>query len=126
MAQLFILFSHGRLSPEQMQDASDSLGIAPADCIYLPADLQERYSNVPPELPSVQEWVAPIEEWLVIRSRAGDYVLIQGDFGVVVSLVHFCLEKDLRPIYSTTRRDVVAEENGKKTSIFKHIRFRPY
>lgn len=125
MARLFLLFSH-RLTDEQIQDAQASLDVSPEDMIHMPEALQQDFSNVPPELESVEPWVEPLRNWLGQVAQVGDYVLIQGDFGLVVSLVSYCRARHLRPLYSTTERQVVMEDNGKKTSIFKHIRYRFY
>ena len=125
MAKLFLLFSH-QLTEAQRDDARESLGVGSGDIKYLPEDLQQRFSNAPPELASIGPWVQPLKDWLKQCAKPGDYVLIQGDFGVVVSLVAFCKEQGLRPLYATTAREVVMEGDGKKTSIFKHIRYRFY
>jgi len=126
MPNLYLFFSH-TFTPEQIKDAKESLRVD--DFIYLPKDLQNLFSNVPPELESLDEYKKPFEEYLLKNAKKGDFVLLQGDFGLVCSLVGFSKKLGLIPVYATTKR--VAKEkiiDGKtvKISEFHHIRFRRY
>jgi len=126
MYKMFLLFSH-KLTDEQIKDAKENLGVD--EFVYLPLSLQKKFSNVPPELEDIKEYSKIFIDFLKDNAQKEDFVLIQGDFGVVFNLVEFCKENNLKAIYSTTKR-VVKEQviNGKiiKTSEFKHIRFRKY
>jgi len=124
--RMFLFFSH-KLTDEQIKDAKDNLGVK--KFIYLPENLQKKFSNVPPELDDVKEYSLIFIDFLKDNAQKEDYVLIQGDFGVVFNIVEFCKKNNLKAVYSTTKR--VAKEqviNGKivKISEFKHIRFRRY
>ena len=127
MPKLFLLFSHS-LTEAQRADAESSLNIT--EFIGLPDDLQTRWSNVPPELESLDEHLRPLLDWLSDTASPGDYLLAQGDFGAVYATVHFALEHDLIPIYATTRRQVYenALPDGKVQieRVFEHVRFRRY
>jgi hypothetical protein len=123
--KMFLFFSH-TLTGEQVDDAK---GLGVDDFVKLSQDLQERFSNVPPELERLDEYVRPFEEFLSKEAKEGDLVLIQGDFGVVYHLVNFAKEKGLVTVYATTKRVVKEiEKDSKKVKIseFKHIRFREY
>jgi len=124
--KMFLLFSH-KLTDEQIKDAKENLGVN--EFIYLPKDLQNKFSNVPPEIEDIKKYSKDFTEFLKDNAQKEDYVLIQGDFGVVFNLVEFCKENNLKAIYSTTKR-IVKEQviDGKvvKVSEFKHIRFRNY
>ena len=100
------------------------------ECVYLPEHLQQRWSNVPSELESLDEYLCPVLNWLRDTAQPGDYVLIQGDFGAVYTAVTFALEHSLIPVYATTRRNVVETHlpNSKVQvqRIFEHVRFREY
>ena len=126
MYKMFLLFSH-KLTDEQIKDAKENLGVD--EFVYLPLSLQKKFSNVPPELEDIKEYSKIFIDFLKDNAKKDDYVLVQGDFGVVFNLVEFCKENNLKAVYSTTKR-VVKEQiiNGKiiKTSEFKHIRFRNY
>jgi len=124
--KMFLFFSH-KLTDEQIKDAKENLGIS--EFVYLPEDLQYKFSNVPPEIEDIKEYSRDFKEFLKNNAKKDDYVLIQGDFGVVFQIVEFCKENSLKAVYSTTKR--IAKEKkveGKivKISEFKHVRFRKY
>ena len=124
--KMFLLFSH-KLTSEQIKDAKENLGVK--EFVYLPKDLQERFSNVPPEIDDIKEYSKIFINFLEKNASSEDYVLIQGDFGIVFWVVEYCRENNLKAVYATTKR-VVKEEviDGKviKISEFKHVRFRYY
>lgn len=126
MSQLFLLFSH-QLTPDQIKDAQQSLDVLLADIHYLSEELQQLFSNIPPELDTLNDYLHPLENWLSQEAKTNDWVLIQGDFGAVVHLVAFCKSCRLIPVYSTTQRFVTFEATtGEKRSYFKHVKFRNY
>jgi len=123
---LHLLFSH-TLTPQQEKDAKESLGVS--RIVPLREDLRQRFANVPPELESLDEYVRPFVEYLLEVGEPGDFVLIQGEFGLVYRLVEVAKAMGLVPIYATTKRVVKEEqENGRviKRSVFEHVRFRRY
>lgn len=126
MKQLFLYFSH-KLTQEQIVDAKKSLEIE--EFIYLPENLQKLWSNVPPELKYLNSYIAPLKDFLKQYANKGDYVLVQGDFGVSCQIINFAKSLELVPIYSTTKRNVTEKlVNGKvvKVSQYQHIIFRNY
>jgi hypothetical protein len=126
-SSLFLIFNH-QFTSKQESDARSSLGVS--NIINMPGDLQELWSNIPPELPKINSYLEPIRRWLTSRAKRGDYVLVQGDFGACYLMVEFSLEKGLDPVYSTTGREVLEElgPNGsvKLTHHFQHRIFRRY
>ncbi len=125
--RLFLLFSH-RLTAEQCEDAQKSWQVA--HFVYLPARLQLLWENVPPEASDLRYYAEEIYAWLAAQAQKGDYVLIQGEMGLVFQAVHRCREMGLIPIYATTLRKSVslAHSDGQVSMnhIFKHQRFRRY
>jgi len=122
---MFLLFSH-KLTSRQEEEAR-SLGVK--EFISLPKELQDRFSNIPADLESLDEYVRPFMEYLLKESKVGDMVLIQGDVGLVYKLVGFAYGIGLKPVYATTQRRVVERMvDGKsiKISEFEHVRFRKY
>ncbi|WP_456372838.1 CRISPR-associated protein Csx20 [Methanocaldococcus sp.] len=123
---MFLLFSHN-LTNDQIKDAKENLKVN--KFIYLPKELQNIWSNIPPEVEDITDYLKPIKEFLKNNANDGDYVLIQGDFGATYNMVNYAFENNLIPIYATTKR-VVKEviEDGKVITIreFKHCRFRKY
>ncbi len=126
-SRLFLLFSHA-LTAEQECDARAALQIH--DILSLPKDLQQRWSNVPPELATLDEHLQPVLDWLRDQARPGDYVLIQGDFGAVYRAVRFALEHGLTPLYATTTRRVketrLPDGQVESHRVFQHVRYRKY
>lgn len=123
--RMFLFFSH-KLTPEQIKDAK-KMGVK--EFVYLPSNLQEKFSNIPPEIEDIKEYSKDFFSFLEKNAKKDDIVLVQGDFGVVYHIVEFCKKSNLKAVYSTTKR-VATEKNidGKivKVSEFKHIKFRFY
>jgi len=122
---MHLFFSH-KLTKEQIDDAK-KMGVK--EFIYLPKDLQKLFSNVPPELESLDEYKKPFEEYLLKNAKKGDFVLLQGDFGLVCSLVGFSKKLGLIPVYATTKSvavERIIEGRTVKISEVHHIRFRRY
>ncbi|MEO1941510.1 MAG: CRISPR-associated protein Csx20 [Campylobacterales bacterium] len=126
--KMFLLFSH-KLTSDQESEAVTKWEIE--RFFYLPQKLQQRWSNIPPELEREElfEYLDPIKEWVEELAEEGDRILIQGDFGAVCHLVNFSKELGLVPLYATTKRVVEERETPGgivKKSIFRHIRFRRF
>lgn len=126
MRKMLLLFSH-RLSEEQIKDAKEKFDVD--EFISLPNDLQNIWSNISPDINSLKEVLIPIKEFIKTESELNDIVLIQGDFGAVYSMVNFCQDLRLIPIYATTKRVVeeyLVDNKLIKESVFEHRRFRKY
>lgn len=125
--KMLLLFSHP-LSERQKSDAGRSFGIF--DFVPLPAELQQLWSQVPAEEESLKPVMECFTQWLERESAAGDFVLIQGDFGLTFSMVDWCLDHDLIPVYPTTVRLARDEDQGggliKSIHYFHHVKFRRY
>lgn len=123
---MLLLFSH-QLSEEQIQEAKDVWHVE--TFIHMPSELQQAWSNVSPDLESLQGILKPIQNFIKESAQKDDIVIIQGDFGACYAMVNFAKKLDLVPVYATTKR-IVSEslENEKlvKKSIFEHGRFRKY
>ena len=126
MKQLFLLFSH-RLTPSQELDAKENLGVT--NFVTLPEELQNLWSNIPPVLERLSDYLIPLKEYIRSNAKEGDVVLIQGDFGGCYEMVNYVKSLGLTAVHSTTKRDVVEKTvNGKveKFSRFEHVIFRLY
>ncbi|MBW1700016.1 MAG: hypothetical protein JRH18_19320 [Deltaproteobacteria bacterium] len=125
--RLFLIFNH-TITSVQQKDARDSLGVD--EILDLPERLKPVWNQIPPDLPGISEYLDPIKKWLAEKATAGDYVLVQGDFGACYIMVKFAFEKGLVPIYSTTTREVVEEHTAegavRLTHQFQHRIFRKY
>ena len=124
--KMFLLFSH-KLTDEQIKDAKQNLGVD--EFIYLPKDLQEKFSNVPPEINDIKGYSQIFIDFLEKHASNEDIVLIQGDFGVVFWVVEYCRQNNFKAVYATTKRVVKEkkiDEKVIKISEFKHVKFRRY
>jgi hypothetical protein len=124
---LFLLFNH-QITAEQRRDAETTLLVGAI--IEPPQELRHLWKNIPPDKEWISSCLAPIQDWLCQKSRKGDYLLVQGDFGATYLMVRFGLEIGTIPIYSTTERQAV-EQHGPDGRVdllhtFKHCRFRRY
>ena len=126
-ATLFLIFNH-KITSHQQKDAETALGIGAIR--ELPFELKELWSNIPPLLTEVKDYLEPIKTWLARQAVRGDYALIQGDFGACYIMVNFAFEIGLIPIYSTTGREVIEahqpDGSVQLTHNFKHKIFRRY
>lgn len=128
-SKLLILFSHS-LTDSQKSDIQKNLRIKESNIVQLPEDLKIKFSKVPPDLKSIKKFSGQFTEWIKRNAEAGDYVLIQGDYGVSFLLVDFCLKNRLVPLYATTER-IQQEEKNPDGSVtikkkFTHKLFRRY
>lgn len=127
MPKMFLLFSH-TLTPSQEKEAKETLKCE--KCIPLPKVLQKKWEDVNPIGELNESIINVFVEYLSSHSNKGDYVLIQGDYGVTYALVKWCNNNGRIPVYSTTERKTKDEKlkDGtiKKVSEFKHINFRRY
>lgn len=122
MKKFFVFTSH-KLNKEQINDAISKFNAQ--EFVYLPSILQEKWSNVPADIISLNDFVKPFYKFLQENASKNDVVMIQGDFGLSYNLINYAKSLDLTPVYATTKR-IVIEQGALKYSIFKHVIFRVY
>ncbi len=127
MADMFLLFNH-TLTPVQEEQARRELGVR--QIIEPPGDLRRIWAAVPPREEAIRPHLLPVITWLDAQAVAGDFVLIQGDFGACFLLADHALNQGYIPVYSTTERRAVEEQLAdggiRLTHTFRHVRFRIY
>lgn len=124
--KMFLLISHS-LNENQKQQAREIFEVQ--SFVSLPEQLQEKWSNIPPEPAKIDDYLHDICIFLRDNSQEGDIVLVQGDYGATYSMVNFCKQSGLIPVYATTKRVVREEIKDGRTivqRIFEHVRFREY
>lgn len=119
---LFIFLNHA-LNEAQISEAKVRFGVS--EFVNLSEIANKKWSEIPPEIDSLNEYLSEFKEALKSRAKKGDLVLIQGDFGASFLMINFALNLKLTPIYATTKREVVSE-NGVIKKAFKHEKFRLY
>ena len=127
MKKLLTIFNH-TLTDEQKTDAKENLFVN--DFVSLPDDLKKLWMNIPPAGKLPKEILDKISKWILTSAQHGDFVLIQGEFGVSFYLVNFCLTSGFIPVYATTERvsteRMLEDGTMEKVNQFKHVQFRRY
>lgn len=123
MKTLFILINH-TLTSEQEEDARKNLNV---DKFINIADAM--WSDIDPSEKSIIKFVEVYKDKLKKQAKAGDVLLVQGDFGATYNMIRLAKNMGLIAVYATTNRIVSEQvENGKVVikREFKHARFREY
>lgn len=127
MGKMFLVLNHG-LTPEQERESREVLKCG--ELVPMPASLTELWSNVPPDAGELGGLAAEITGWLKANSGTGDYVLVEGDFGMSFMVVDWALSNGRIPVYSATKRvyHALPLPDGAVQNIheFKHVKFRVY
>ena len=123
MKTLFTLMNH-TLTSEQEEDTRKNLDV---DKFINIADTM--WSDIDPSEKSIIKFVEVYKDKLRLQAKAGDVLLVQGDFGATYNMIRFAKNMGLIAVYATTNRIVSEQvENGKVVikREFKHARFREY
>ena len=123
MKTFFTLINH-TLTSEQEEDARRNLNV---DKFVNIADAM--WSDIDPSEKSIIKFVETYKDKLKKQAKAGDVLLVQGDFGATYNMIRFAKNMGLIAVYATTNRIVSEQvENGKVVikREFKHARFREY
>lgn len=125
--KMILLFNHS-LTQVQIEDARNSLGVR--EIVEPPDNIKAIWANIRPEIGVIDSAVSPVCGYVESTATKGDYLLVQGDFGAVFLIVTLAFKLGLRPVYSTTQRNVVESHTGENTvqmsRTFSHCRFRLY
>ncbi len=123
MKTLFTLMNH-TLTSEQEEDARKNLDV---DKFINMADTM--WSDIDPSEKSIIKFVEVYKDKLRLQAKAGDVLLVQGDFGATYNMIRFAKNMGLIAVYATTNRIASEQvENGKVVikREFKHARYREY
>lgn len=123
MRTMFILMSH-KMTQAQYDDAKNSLHVD--NFVVLSND---DWSQIPADADDISSYLADLKDNILKQSQAGDFLLVQGDFGATVAMVYFAFEHGVIPVYATTKRISKDIFNGDRVTTirtFEHIRFRKY
>ena len=123
MKKMFVLINHN-LTQEQKDQAIKSF-----DIDYIINITDNTWSNINPADENILYALNTYKKELMLEAKAGDILLVQGDFGATYNMINFAKNMGLNVVYATTKR-IVSEyiENGKVVTKreFKHARFREY
>ena len=123
MKTLFTLINH-TLTSEQEEDARKNLNV---DKFINITDAS--WSDIDPSEKSVIKIVEIYKDRLRSQAKAGDVLLVQGDYGATYNMIRFAKNMGLIAVYATTNRIVSEQVENCKVVIkreFKHAKFREY
>lgn len=120
--RVFIFFSH-KLLPVQEIELKNNYFCK--EILQLPSNLRELWSNIDENNDHFQLF----KEFLEKNSKRGDYILIQGEWGITYKMVNYSKQIGLTPIYSFAKRrskEIIQNNEVIKISYFEHIKFKKY
>lgn len=97
--------------------------------IYLENELKVAWANINPREEIDKNLIARFEKEIKNKTQIGDFVIIQGEWGITFKMVNICLSLGRIPIYATTERTVSEKNIDGKVEIkkeFRHVMFRRY
>ena len=121
MKKIILLFSHTLTEP-QVKELKENWNCD--EIIYMPDELKNNWMNVADDVDINQ-----FKKFLLDNLQKGDYVLIQGEWGLTYHMVNFAKENDFIPLYAGTMRKVTEYKEGDKViknSVFSHTSFKKY
>jgi NAD(P)H-flavin reductase len=125
--KVYLLLNH-QPTEEQLKDLERVYGSF--QIVEPKPEIKEFWSNINPELNSLERDDKSFEIVADIVEKKADSVWIQGESVMVYKVVKRLEYRDIPAFASTTKREVVEvkKENGEveKRSIFKHCRFVNY
>ena len=127
MPDFLVLFNH-TLTDDQGLDARDLLGVD--EFVFPPLSISALWHAIPPGINELHPVLTPVFRWLDDTGKAGDYLLVQGDFGATCMVVEYARGAGLVPVYAATERRACEQrrEDGTVETVheFRHVRFREY
>ena len=125
MPKTFCLLNHP-LTQNQLSELKEKFNST--QVIYPPEKIANLWAQIPPEDFDCGI-VNDVILWLKENSAAGDFFIVQGEFGSTFTLVDFALKNGLVPLYATTRRVAKESREGESVHreyIFEHVCFKKY
>jgi len=125
MPDIFCLLNH-KLTSRQEEELQNSFG---ANCIkYSSPEVIELWSKISTGRNLLRDHLKPFTDCLR-EARAGDIVVLQGEFSATFAMVDYSLLKGLIPVCAVTKRIAQEKREGERvyrTYIFEHVCFRRY
>lgn len=116
------------LTPHQEKEVKE---VMKCRCIITPPKkIKDIWIKITPYGMIDTEALEEITDYLSIKAREGDYVLVQGEFGATFYIVDYCFWNGLVPVYATSERRYnerhTEEGSIERHHIFSHVQFRKY
>ena len=123
MKKMFVLINHD-LTQEQKSQALKVFGV---ENIVNIAD--DAWSSINPSDENILGALSVYKKELMLEAKAGDILLVQGDFGATYNMINFAKNIGLKTIYATTKRvvqELIIDGKSVTRRKFKHEKFREY
>ena len=123
MSRVFCLMNHS-LTQKQIAELTDVYKCK--EIVYPDETVSSLWSQV--NSTNEKDVIQSVIFWLK-AAKDGDYLIIQGEFGLTFTLVDYALKEKLIPIYATSKRIAKESRVGEtvhREYIFEHICFKKY
>ena len=123
MSRVFCLMNHS-LTQKQIAELTDVYKCK--EIVYPDETVSSMWSQV--NSTNEKDVIQSVIFWLK-AAKDGDYLIIQGEFGLTFTLVDYALKEKLIPIYATSKRIAKESRVGEtvhREYIFEHICFKKY
>lgn len=123
MSRVFCLMNHS-LTKKQIAELTDVYKCK--EIVYPEETVSSLWSQV--NSTNEKDVIQSVIFWLK-AAKDGDYLIIQGEFGLTFTLVDYALKEKLIPIYATSKRIAKESRVGEtvhREYIFEHICFKKY
>lgn len=123
MSRVFCLMNHS-LTQKQIAELTDVYKCK--EIVYPEETISSLWSQV--NSTNEKDVIQSVIFWLK-AAKDGDYLIIQGEFGLTFTLVDYALKEKLIPIYATSKRIAKESRVGEtvhREYIFEHICFKKY
>lgn len=125
--KVFIIMTHNLLDV-QINELQQRMNVN--EIIYLPEKLKKDFMQISNSNTKNIKLINEIKSFININKTKGDYVLVQGEYGITNYIVNWCFKNELIPIYDAKERAYNEEdlENGSvpNKNIFNYIKFEKY
>lgn len=120
---MFVLINHN-LTEEQKDQALRVFGVE--NIVNITDDA---WSSINPSDENILGALSVYKKELMLEAKAGDILLVQGDFGATYNMINFAKNIGLKTIYATTKRvvqELIIDGKSVTKREFKHEKFREY
>jgi len=119
MKKIILLFSHTLTEP-QVKELKEDWNCE--EIVYMPTELKNNWMDVTDDVD-----ISQFQKFLLENLQKGDYVLIQGEWGLTYNMINFAKENNFIPLYAGTTRKVTEHKEGDKViknSVYIHTIYK--
>ena len=125
MKTAFCLINH-QLTENQITELRENYSVS--NIKYPEPALSQAWAQIPATQQLDMKPINSVIEWLA-DAKAGDLVIIQGEYGSTFLLVDYTMKNKLVPLHAVSKRiskEIRVGEQVQKQNVFEHVCFRAY